>query len=412
VNRIWQIIRHEIFVTIRRKGYLFMTFGVPVIAAIAVVAYITLQSGEDENGPQNPLDNLPKQSIGYVDHSGLFGDPGELASVIVPYPDEAAARAALEKGELGSYYVIAADYVQGGEVTRVAPQLNITRFGGSELFRAFLILQLLGDKSPHLLLRLYQPARVVEHQLDATGAELSQMDEEQRYGSNFILVYGFAMILLMSTLIPSGYLLQSVVGEKENRTIEVVLSSLRPVQLLAGKVLGQGAMGLLQVMIWLGSGWTLFELASGELPTLRGIELTFDKIVIALLYFVGGFLLIACFQAGLGAISTNMREGPQYATVFTLPMVIPLMLLSIFIEEPNGSLAVILSLFPITAPLSMVQRIAITAVPAWQLALSLILLVIGVLFTLWSAAKIFRVNTLLAGTLPRPAELIKLLREA
>lgn len=411
MKKVWTIARHEIFVTMRRKGYLFMTFGVPIIAAMAVVVIILLQSDQDEDKPQNPLQDLPDRPIGYVDYSGEFSDPGELGSVIVLYPDEDAAIAALEGGKLTSFYVIADDYMQTGKVTRKAPQLD---FMGSDmdLFRAFLISQLLGDESPHLLLRLYQPARVIEHQLNAAGVELSQVDEEERYGSNFILVYGFALILLMTTLIPSGYLLRSVVEEKETRTIEVVLSSLRPLQLLMGKVLGQGAMGLLQVIIWLASAWALFNLAAGELPDLSGVELPPSKLLIVLLYFLGGFLLIACVQAGLGAISTNMREGPQYAAFFTLPMVVPLWLLSVFIETPNGNLAVILSLIPITAPLSMVQRIAITVVPWWQLGLSLVLLAAGVGLTLWLAAKIFRVNILLAGTVPKPAALLRLLREA
>jgi ABC-2 type transport system permease protein len=411
MEKIWTIVRHEIYVTMRRKGYLFMTFGVPVVAAIAVFVYLLLQGAGDEGGTPNPLDDLPDQPIGYVDYSGMFDNPGELGAIFIRYPDEASARAALERGELSSYYIIAPDYMQTGDVTRKAPQLGFSE-SDTNLFRAFLILQLLGDQDPQLLLRLYEPARVIEHQLDVSGAELSQTDEEQRYGSNFILVYGFAMILLMSTVIPSSYLLRSVIEEKENRTIEVILSSLRPLQLLSGKVLGQGAMGLLQIMLWLATGYALFNLASGELPSLSGVDLSPIKILIVILYFLGGFLLVASFQAGLGAVSTNMREGPQYAAFFTLPMVIPLWLINFFIETPNGNVAVILSLFPITAPLAMVQRIAIAVVPWWQLALSLVLLALGVIMTLWLASKLFRVNTLLAGTLPKPAELFRLLREA
>ncbi len=410
MSKVWMIFRHEIFVTFRRKGYLFVTFGIPVVAAIAVVVLVMLR-GDDDDKPKNPLDDLPNQPIGYVDHSGLFGDPGDLKGVLIPYPDEAAARADLEDGKLSAYYVVAPDYMETGNLIRKASQLDFMA-ADTDLFRAFLILQLLGDKSPHLLLRLYAPARVIEHQLDAAGTELSQIDEEERYGANFILVYGFAMILLLSTLIPSGYLLRSVIEEKENRTIEVVLSSLRPIELLAGKVLGQGAMGLLQVLVWLASGWALFNLAAVELSALRDVDLTLGKMMIVFLYFLGGFLLVACLQAGLGAVSTNMREGPQYATFFTLPMVIPLWLLSVFVETPNGNLPVILSLIPITAPLSMVQRIAIAVVPLWQLGLSLALLALGILLALWMSAKIFRVNTLLAGTMPRPSELLRLLRQA
>jgi ABC-2 type transport system permease protein len=252
---------------------------------------------------------------------------------------------------------------------------------------------------------------MIEHQLDASGAELSQVDEEQRYGGNMVLVYAFAMIFILSTMIPAGYLLRSVVEEKENRTIEIVLSSTRPLEILTGKVLGLGAMGLLQILIWLITGWVLFKIAAGDIPTLQSVDLSFGKIAVVLIYFLGGFLLIASIQAGLGAVSTNMREGPQYAAFFTLPMVVPLWLMSVFAEAPNGTLAVILSIFPITAPLAMVQRVAITAVPIWQLALSMSLLALAVVITLWLAAKVFRIHILLAGSLPNPSELLRAVRE-
>ena len=412
MNKVWSIVRHEISTAMKRRSYQFMTFGIPLLAAVIVLALIAFQGDDESDASENPLADLPEQPLGYVDYSGLFQNPGELTGVLVPYTDEAAAEAALEKDEISSLYVIAPDYLQSGNVTHKSKQLGLFDSQDTELFRAFLIINLLQDENPQLLLRLYQPARVIEHQLDATGTELSQMDEEERYGSNFILVYGFAMILLFSTFIPSGYLLQSIVQEKENRTIEIVLSSLRPAQLLTGKVLGQGAVGLVQVLVWLSSAWALFNLAEGQLPALSGVDLSPNKILILLLYFLGGFTLTACLQAGVGAISTSMKEGPQYASFFTLPMVIPLWLLSIFIETPNSTLAVVLSLFPLTAPLAMVQRIAITVVPWWQLVLSLSLLAGFIALTLWMAAKIFRVQTLLSGTLPQPAELLKLIRQA
>lgn len=404
------IIRHEIFVTLRRKGYLFMTFGVPIIAAIAVVVFIMVKGDDEDESPQNPLEKPPDKPIGYVDYSGLFGDPGELAGLVVLYPDEDAAQSALKKGQLDSYFVISADYMQSGDVTHKAPQMGIPG-GDADWFRAFMIFQLLEGSNPYLLLRLNQPARITEHQLDASGIEVLQTDEDQ-FGANFALVYAFAMILLMATFVPSGYLIRSVVEEKENRTIEVILSSLRPLQLLAGKIVGQGLMGLIQMLVWLVSAWAIFNLASVEIADLSQLELTPDKFLLVLLYFFGNFALASCCFAGLGAISTNMREGPQYASLFTLPMVVPIWFTTIFIESPNGNLAVLFSLFPITAPLTMVQRIALTTVPWWQLGLSLALLFASSGLMLWFVAKLFRVNVLLSGTLPKPAELLKLLREA
>lgn len=410
MNRAWAVIRHEVYVTLRRRGYLVMTLGIPIAAAVAVTVYLMVQGDSDDNSSQNPLAKLPDRPIGYVDLSGEFGEPGDLSTVFLAYPDEKSAAAAIENGEIDCYYVIAADFIESGSVTRKARQLDFIS-SDTELFRAFIIYQLLQGEHPRLLIRLNQPARVIEHQLDAKGVELSQVDEEERYGSNLVLVYGFALILVMSTFVPAGYLLRSVVDEKENRTIEIVLSSLRPLQLMLGKVLGQGIMGLLQIALWLVTAYLLFRMAVGEVPGLSDVDLSVGKVVIVVLYYLGGFLFVASLQAGLGAVSTNMREGPQYAAVFTFPMVIPLWLLSIFLEAPNGNVAVVLSLIPITAPLAMVQRIAITSVPAWQIVLSLVLLGIAVLAALWLSARIFRVHTLLAGTVPKPSEWISLLRD-
>jgi len=111
-------------------------------------------------------------------------------------------------------------------------------------------------------------------------------------------------------------------------------------------------------------------------------------------------------------VSTNMREGPQYASFFTLPTLAPMFFLPAFIESPNATVPVVLSLIPFTAPLGMVQRIAITAVPLWQLGLSLMSIALGFAVTLWFAAKLFRVNTLLAGSPPKVGEIIRLLKEA
>ena len=405
----WLVIRHEIYVTWRRRAYLLMTFGVPLVAAIAVVLWVTLR--KEEPGPQNPLEKLPDRPLGYVDHSGLFEEADEFAGILIPFPDEDSAIAALKAGRISSLYVISANYMATGEVTRMATQLDLNN-RETPFFQAFLLSRLLGDADPRLFIRLVTQSNIVEHHLDETGVELGQIDQRQQYGSNFVLVYGFVIILLMATLIPSGYLLRSVVGEKENRTIEIVLSSVRPLELLTGKVLGQGAMALLQVLVWLGTGWALLNLAAGHIAEFSNVHLTATQLLIAVLYFVGGFLLVATIQAGIGAISTNMREGPQYAALVNLPILIPLWLMTVFIESPNGQLALILSLVPLTSPLSMIQRIAIIAVPWWQIVLSLILLALGVALTLWLAARIFRVHTLLSGTVPRPRELLKLLREA
>src|SRR6185295_11530383 len=125
------------------------------------------------------------------------------------------------------------------------------------------------------------------------------------------------------------------------------------------------------------------------------------KLVLLLLYFAAGYLFFAGAYGMIGAISNSMQEGPQFAVVFTLPAVLPLYFLGIFISSPDGTLPVILSLIPITAPLAMVMRISVTTVPAWQIILSLALLVILDVVIIWLAGRLFRVQNLLAGQTPK-----------
>lgn len=405
MNRILSVVAQELVTSFRRRSYLLTVFGVPAVA-IALVVGVMLFRGAGDDKPEDPFANLPDKPIGYVDHSGRFPDPGSFGAFLIRYPDQAAAQIAVQAGELSSYYLIPSDYLATGQVTRFSGQFNIieTDMG---LFQSFLLTQLLQTETPLLLARLEEPALVIEHQLDRAGRPVTEIESDSM--GAYWLVYIFAMILVMSTFFSAGQVTRSVITEKENRMIEVVLSSLRPLQLLAGKMIGQGIAGLIQVTAWLAGILVIIQITDANIPFLGTVDLPLSVFAITMLYFLGGYFLFAAFAAGIGAISSNMREGPQYAVIYSLPAVAPLMLLPIILEHPNGALAVTLSLLPFCSPLGMIQRIVITTVPAWQIALSLAILLLSILAALWVSARLFRVNTLLSGQLPAPRELLLLL---
>lgn len=403
MNRIWNVSLQELVANFKRRSYLLMTFGVPALAIIVVLA-ITLFKADDE--PEDPFADLPDEPIGYVDHSGLFGDPGDFGAYLIRYESQATAQDDARSGRLSCYYLIPEDYLETGQITRVSPQFNIAA-SDMALFESFLLTELLGEDSPLLLARLQSPAVVHEHQLDRSGELVTEIKGDSF--ANFGLVYGFALIMMVTMFFSSTQLMRSVITEKENRMIEIVLSSLRPIQLLAGKVLGQGLAGLVQILTWLGGVLLLIRLTGSDIPFVGEIELPPSLFAIAVLYYLGGYLLFAAFSAGIGAISINLREGPQYSMVFTLPAVLPLMFLSNILEAPNSTVAVALSFFPLSAPLGMIERLAITIVPGWQIVLSLVVLFGSVGAGLWLAARLFRVNTLLSGQVPTRNELLRML---
>jgi len=280
-----------------------------------------------------------------------------------------------------------------------------------DVFKDYLFRSLLVNVGPDayelLYLRLRDPGNVVEHRIADSG-ETEQGNEDQ----NFILTYGFGLAMMLALFWGGGYLMQSVVQEKKSRIIEIILSSVRPEPLLAGKILAMGVVALIQVVAIVGTFVFLISQADTIVDSLGKVEIAPERLAIMGVYFVLGFLLFGSLMAAIGALVNNSRESQNYVTFVTLPAVVPFFFISIFAEEPNSTLAVIFSLIPLTAPLSMSMRVSVTDVPLPQLAASLALLVVAVILAVWLAARLFRVNMLMTGNIPKLRDIPKLLLKA
>lgn len=421
-----QVFWYELQRNARRRGYLFTTFGVPLLALVLLFGYQFIQGlnqpSEEEAPPPTSADFGIEAltSAGYVDLTGRFGDPGELGEVLRVYADETAARAALDAGEIQVYYIIPADYFATGEVTIAQPKLNVSLISDAPI--QTLILNTLSEGvDPALYYRLVDPSNIEQinraltvSQVDEATGEVAPQDED----ASFILVYVFGFTLLMSLFVTNGYLLQTVIEEKETRLIEILISSVRPTQLLIGKILALGILGLLQVAAWIGGVFLIARLAGGQqldqalgiIATLANINLPTNNLPLLFVYFVVAYFLFAGLYGIVGAISNSMREGPQYAVIFTLPAALPFYFLALFVSTPDGTFPVIMSLFPLTAPIAMAIRLVVSEVPAWQIAVSLGLLAVSAVGSMWLAGRLFRVNTLLAGKLPKLRDIPALLR--
>ncbi len=419
--RLWKVFTYELKRNLRRKGYLFATFGIPVLVfVLGSILPLLFGNAGGQTNPNEPFNvNIPSEFLravehaGYVDETGKFPDPGELSTLFTRYDDEAAAQAALSAGEIDTYYIIPADYLETGNIVQAMPRLSINMVN-SDAIRQLLLNNFARDVNPQVFTRL------------STGSNLQEVDvarntsvaSEQAFDTRFIFVYVFGLILLGSLFMTNGYLLQSVIEEKESRLIEILISTIRPFDLLTGKILAFGILGLLQVSIWTGTFIFLGWLSGREtlqtllpfLQALANLTIPYHLLPLLLLYFILGYAFFAGLYGIVGAISNSMREGPQYAIIFTLPAVFPFYFLSVFATTPNDTLPVVLSIFPLTAPLGMAMRLVVTDVPAWQIVLSLALLALSVVGALWLASRLFRVNTLLAGRLPRLRDLPSLVR--
>ena len=413
MRHILEVFVYELGRSVRRRGYLFSTFGVPIIAIALLFGYQALQdlTADDSAAPvaAPTIDLGGISTAGYVDESGLLTVPADdLSEVLVRYPDEAAALSALNDGEIDVYYHVPPDYLETGDVRLVMPTLSVNKINTS-LIRQHLLDTLAADVDRDIYLRLQDPSNIEAVALD--GREV-QGAPQQDFGSSFLLVYIFTLALMMGLFLTSGYLMQGLIEEKETRIIEILISSLRPMQLLTGKILAFGLMGMLQMIVWVGAVVLVLQFADAlsAISILATLYLPLDVLPLVAVYFVLAYLLFATAYGIVGALSASMQEGPQFAIIFTLPAALPLYFISLFVEAPDAPLAVGLSLFPITGPVAMTMRLVMGTVPGWQIALGMALLVFTIVAMLWLAGRLFRVQTLLAGQAPKLRDLPKLIR--
>ncbi|GAB4570865.1 MAG: hypothetical protein Kow0077_06060 [Anaerolineae bacterium] len=411
MNKLAAVFSFDLREQIRRRSYLIMTFGVPLLAILLVLGiqlYQDFRAGRNtEADTETTVDESTR--IGYVDHSGHFESPGLFSTALQRFDTEEEAIEALRAGGVVTVYVIAEDYLETGNVTQYVEFLNMESTEGEGVFRAFLMDGLLRGVDRQLARRIQSRATIVEHQIALETGEASAARDED---ASFWLVYVFGLTLSLAVFYSGGYVLRSVVAEKESRMLEVLLSSIRPLALLSGKILASGVLGLIQILAWGVVAVFVMSRVSVLLPLFSGVTVPPQFVVWMLVYFVAGFFMFAGLFASVGAISQSTREGPQMAVVFTLPAMLPFYFIYQFVQAPNGTLAVALSLFPLTSPLAMVQRLALTGVPPQEIALSLALLLVSTVGTFWLAARLFRVRTLLAGRTPRLRELLMVIREA
>jgi ABC-2 type transport system permease protein len=241
--------------------------------------------------------------------------------------------------------------------------------------------------------------------------------------ASFLLAYMMCMLLYIAIILYGTQVMGSVIEEKTSRVVEVLVSSLKPFHLLSGKVVGVGAVGLLQLGIWLGFGKVMLD-HRAELARLLGqgnetaaalSQMSFPEVPIATLvlfltYFVLGYFLYAAMYAAVAAMANTEAEARQAQVPVTLLLVIPMVMLIGILNDPGGSLALTLSTVPFTSPIVMPVRWAAAAVPLQQVAWSIAILAATVIAITWVAGRIYRVGILMYGKKPGIRELVRWVR--
>jgi ABC-2 type transport system permease protein len=267
---------------------------------------------------------------------------------------------------------------------------------------------------PQLVARATAPADL--RTIKVEDGKLAGQSGEQ----SFMLAYAMGFILYIAVLIYGQQTMTSVVEEKNSRIMEVLASSLTPFQMLLGKVLGVGAAGLAQMAIWGGSAallssqrgplGLLFGMNASTLQSLPIPSMSASVLVVFLLYFLLGFLLYGALYAAIGAMCNSIQETQQYALFVTMFILVGFFAMFSVIRDPNSTLGMAMSLVPFFAPFVMPVRWSMTTVPPLELAMSLGLMVVGLLACTWLAGRIYRTGILMYGKKPSWREVWRWIR--
>jgi ABC-2 type transport system permease protein len=394
MNKFWQIAFHEYSRHVFRRRFLLPLFSVPLLMVFMVVLVIVIIR----------IDSNPTP-IGYIDHSGLLVNPipqpapkwPERFTPMKAYPDEASAKADLEAGKLQGYYIISEDYKQSGNVEQV--YLKEMNGMAVQQFDSFLATNLLSSQPADVANRIINGSNIIVQSIDKSR----EASQDSFINILLPILAGILFIVGMST--SSGYLMQAVVEEKENRTMEIMVTSVSPGQLMSGKVIADIAIGATQLLVW--AIFILLALVIGKnyIPFLGGLKFSGEMVLVIAAVMVPAFIMISGLMAAVGATVSEASEGQQIMGLFTIPIWLPYIFIMLFIQNPNSPLAIALSFFPLTAPMSIALRIGFTTIPPWQVIVSVAILVCSAIGAVWLAGRAFRLGMLRYGQRLRWAEI-------
>jgi len=407
------VAKREYLEQIRGRAFRVSTILVPVLFAIIIgIAYL---SGRGSGVGKHVIVAAPLPTLANDIHDEMLNDKETQTTVDVVAPALPAQRAALVA-------MVSAKAVDGLLWIEQAPDGQITATYTSQSSGDIVISGRLGAALNHALAiermttRGMSPAEA-NALLKDLNVETTQVDRQGRevkssgIGS-YMKGYIMALLLSMTTMIYGMNVARSIIQEKTSRIFEVMLATARPTDLLAGKLIGVGAVGLTQIAIWAVAGaalaWT--TVAAALLTGQLSIHFSWAEGLLFPTYFVLGYLLYASLFAGLAASCETEQELQMYTPLAALPIWLSFALIWLVINDPGSIWSIAASIFPATAPIIMMLRMGSEIPPAWQFAVSIAVMLLSIWGVLWFSSRLYRVGILMYGKRATLPELVRWLR--
>jgi ABC-2 type transport system permease protein len=384
MSKIHTIIVNEYLRQVKRRAFLgALLIPLVFIAIIGVVMFVAIDSEEKKD----------RAAIGYTDPSNALAAAHQTPNAqnkIIRFATETEAKAALEKEDIAAWYAIRPDFAQTANADvyywKSSPSSAI-RNAFADFARSAAIANL--------------PAQTQTRLLDGIAFSMQTPNGERKADSDNPLPILFPMFLaigfIMAVFGGAQYLLQAVVDEKANRTIEIVVSSVTPTQLMTGKIIGLALVGLTQVGAWGAMLGLVMALAKPRMPILDAVSIPPEMLVIAAIMFVLQYLLLGSIMAAIGSVVIDQKDAQSANGPVSLLAMSPMFFIAAILIDPNGFISTVLSILPFTSPLALLMRVGMTSVPLWQIALSIGLMALAVAIAMWLAGKVFRMGMLEYG---------------
>ena len=418
MDKVLLIIKREYLARVRTKGFILGTILTPLLlASTMVIPILFMERSSEKKYRLVVLDQTNDQPL-YSRIEQLLKEKNnkEDAFEVVREtlkPDEIEARKKIlnedmKADKLASYVVLPEDFLSSGKMQLRARNtsdfLNNRRI--EDAFNSAVMEQ-----------------RMIKAGLNSTQANainqgvrvefIDEKGEKESGGAKWILSSLLALILYVTIVIYGLQVMNSVIEEKQSRIIEVLLSSVKPFQLMLGKVIGIASVSLTQISVWALSLGLVSAVAAAQAIAFGAMKIPtipISLLVFLVIYFVLGYFVYATLYAIVGSMVSSQEDGQQAQMPITILVASSMMLFPVVLTNPDSTLSIVLSLIPFFSPILMFMRITVQQPPMWQIALSIVLLLGTIIGEVWLAAKIYRVGVLMYGKRPSLPELIKWLK--
>lgn len=421
MDKIWLVIKREYLSRVQKKSFLLATILTPLIFPAIMGIFIWIAMDETEGSALKIIEVVDENNMFFIESTEQYAFSFSNTKF------EDGKKMVQEGDRQGLLYIPKLDFSKPGGIIYYAersPSLNLMSFLEASLKRRIEEQRLYESGiDPEVLAAYRTKVSIQTVNLDSFGEEKIS-DASVNYGLGFlsgILIYIFIFVY-------GNQIMHGVIEEKSSRIIEILVSSIKPFQLMLGKIIGIGAVGLTQFLIWIFLISSVTFIVTGyfglQMPQQQVLELantemdqdfmqdnTFTELILAIhgidfinlaltfiFYFIGGYLLYGAFFAAIGAAVDAPSEAQQFMLPITIPLLIAYLGLFVFVlNDPNSTVSFWLSIIPLTSPIAMMGR-ASFGIPTSDLLISMTLLILGFLFSTWAAGKIYRIGILIHGS--------------